>query len=298
MSKKAQEGSSIFCPEDVPEAGDLNQSEGQNAPDFPDESSENDMSGIVLADLDFVETTCRKMLKQISTMAGSIRNLEHVSKLWRERNGTSYGRGMYSVDALSTAENKAKTQFLSTLESVYRIEIRTPIKIIEAAPFPLPAGGRPFEDDIKVVVADGAIYAKTPLLFNRNKHWHITDVVDYYTFFAEDVDQKIQAIDHELPLFKYKNVNTLSVYPANRKTLPDADNIDTKVIVDALTRYLPGGDSGICCTFSQAVIATEFLAPGTYFTVSRGYAKTPDFEANIRALQRVFPNHPIADFEP
>lgn len=141
MSKKAQEGSSIFCPEDVPEAGDLNQSEGQNAPDFPDESSENDMSGIVLADLDFVETTCRKMLKQISTMAGSIRNLEHVSKLWRERNGTSYGRGMYSVDALSTAENKAKTQFLSTLESVYRIEIRTPIKIIEAAPFPLPAGG-------------------------------------------------------------------------------------------------------------------------------------------------------------
>lgn len=66
-----------------------------------------------------------------------------------------------------------------------------------------------------------------------------------------------------------KTISFFFVYETNDNVL-DSNNHDTKLIVDAITGSLFGGDAAICCSFSYETLITNSLAGGTYICLSPG----------------------------
>ena len=76
--------------------------------------------------------------------------------------------------------------------------------------------------------------------------------------------------------------------PRNPFTIPDANNVDTKSVIDGLVGFWSGGD-GASCSFSESTIITDELPPGTYFTITKGTRSQPDRVAQLSKLKQLFP---------
>lgn len=177
--------------------------------------------------------------------------------------------------------------FDSSLDAAFRIRLNRNLTFVPD--FDEEKFDEVLAKQVKIELEDECIFVKTPHLFNRNQHAICNGRTDYFSFFAPIVRRKMAALRHKLPLMHEKNITILSVFPSSADILPDADNLDSKLIVDAITNELPGGDAGVCCSFFLAVYKSDLLPPGAYFTVSPGFAAIPDFQDNFRALLRHFP---------
>ena len=192
------------------------------------------------------------------------------------------------VEWIKREEDRYRMQFFSRLGAIFRrVNKRTFSLFCED--FSLSdKQSIPYEGEVKIVVEGNAFYVKTPHLPNRNKHGIQKSMVDYFEIFAPAVEKKMRNIMDALPLFLEKNVDVLGVYPEGTGYIPDAENLDSKKIVDAITRPLLGGDSGECCSYSCKVICSDRLSPGTYFSVTEGFARTPSLASTIQILSSIF----------
>ena len=234
-----------------------------------------------------LEDTVKSLLKKTRSLERRLEEFLAVIYCWESRQNPGLVKGRVSVEALSREEETIRMKLFSDLDSICRMLSRHPLFILNQKPDGLPASLFPWEHEISVVVDGECLYVKTPPLFNRNKHWCGRGCVDYFELFAPIVEQKMQENILILPQYTEKNIQILFVEPP-AQSLPDADNMDTKKVIDAITKFLPGGDSGTCCSFSLASIYSKNLSPGAYFTVTRGFAASPEFEENIRQLIRIF----------
>ena len=149
--------------------------------------------------------------------------------------------------------------------------------------------------EIKVAVKDNKLFAKTPLLLNRNSRYIHTKggafPIDYYRQFGPILADKIMEIEfQDYPANNYKNVDLLAVYPTSEVNIPDTNNLDDKTIVDALLLQDMIGDAATYCSFSSASIRSDQLSPGTYFSVTPGFCIRPDPEETVRIMIELFEN--------
>lgn len=244
------------------------------------------LEGIVFSDLEALDNNSGSMLRYAKQLQSSIERYRWILQKWQDI--LKYGQFEASPEALMRKEEEVLSCFFSELDALFRMAIKRPMRIAKKDPDQTPKLSLPEEKDISVIIENDCIFVKTPPLFNRNRHWFGKGQVDYFELFSTIVEQKMMERIAELPCFTKKNVNGLFVYGAGDWEIPDADNVDTKKVVDAITRFLPGGDSGNTCSFSFASIRSNELAPGAYFTVSKGFAVQPDFLENYFNLIQIF----------
>lgn len=250
----------------------------------------NTMATSPLDELTQLEHDCAAWLKEIRHMecnAEALSILAERSRMAAAKAGTN----CYELEELAHAKAVHEEKLIESMENLYRITVHRQQMRDALASHGLAAHTvrlLPFDNEVSIVVLNDTIFVKTPPLFNRNKHWRCREVVDYYAFLSQVVAYKMREMDGKIPQFFEKNLNLLAVYPRSIPIIPDADNLDTKTVTDAITNSLPGGDSGRYCTFSRASIHSDELPSGAYFTVTKGFAQAPDFWGNLSTLIQIF----------
>lgn len=146
------------------------------------------------------------------------------------------------------------------------------------------------EEAIDLRVTDDAIIVRTPNLASKFSSYSRAHSSDYSTVFAAGVRRKMMDIKFEKLKFTKKHISVIGVYEEKTRKIPDADNLDTKAITDAITRLLPGGDGWDNCSFSNANVRSGTIKPGTYFVVSTNYLEPPSISETIKKLKDLFPN--------
>ena len=71
--------------------------------------------------------------------------------------------------------------------------------------------------------------------------------------------------------FSTKIVHFMYVYsenPSEKRFIADNDNHETKYVQDAITMFLPNGDSPFCCSTYSSAIMTNEISEGTYLTIT------------------------------
>ena len=146
---------------------------------------------------------------------------------------------------------------------------------------------------VSVKISGDTIIAQTPHLLTRIttfKYLGGNRIPQTYSyFFAYEVSALLESMFDEIPQYEQKNVLVLAVYESSERNIPDTDNLDTKAIVDAITRFLPGEDNGACCSFSGISIRSGSIAPGTYFITTPGFGVSPNLDSTIKMLEKDYP---------
>lgn len=136
------------------------------------------------------------------------------------------------------------------------------------------------------------LIVKTPLLANRNRSREPVKSNsfshEYMPIFAHEVERKLFKIIDQLPSYLDKTITVVSVY-SNQGYVPDADNLETKYITDAIVSFLKGGDSGKYTSFSMFCLHSEEIEEGAYFIVSEGFAKQPEIGIITTLLSNKYP---------
>lgn len=194
------------------------------------------------------------------------------------------------IDAKSwyRKKNAFGSELLGRMEEFYRTVEDSTLLSAEAVLAPV-SRKKHLDRMVSAAVIEGMLVVKTPHLLNRNVTRHggkgrVFDV-DYHSFFAPEVERTLDGFEGEIPAFSYKNICVLSAYREERTMLPDAENLDSKRIIDAILHRFPGSDGGKYCSVFQACFHDQELPEGAYFIVSEGFARIPDFLELVRKLK-------------
>ena len=139
--------------------------------------------------------------------------------------------------------------------------------------------------DVSVKIINDMLVVRVPNLASKFSSFSRAHAADYSTMFAADVRKLMMTQDLSGLDLCNKHVSIIGVYDSKTPKIPDADNLETKAIVDAITRYLPGGDDWAHCSFSSANIKSETIKPGTYFILSPNYLEPPSMTDLTRKLE-------------
>lgn len=179
-------------------------------------------------------------------------------------------------------------ELLGRMEELYRTVEDSPLLNAEAVPTSV-SRKKQLDRMVSAAMIEGMLVVKTPHLLNRNVTRHGGKgrlfEVDYHSFFAPEVERALNEFEGQIPVFSYKNICVLSAYREERTMLPDAENLDSKRIIDAILHRFPGSDGGKYCSIFQACFHDRELAEGAYFIVSEGFARIPDFPALVQLLR-------------
>ena len=139
--------------------------------------------------------------------------------------------------------------------------------------------------DVFIKVTNDMLIVRVPNLASKFSSYSRGHAADYSTMYASDVRRLMMTQDLSGLDLTFKHISIIGVYDSKTQKIPDADNLDTKAIVDAITRYLPGGDDWKHCTFSSANLKSEMIKPGTYFMVSPHYREPPSLRELTHRLE-------------
>lgn len=139
--------------------------------------------------------------------------------------------------------------------------------------------------DVSVKIINDMLVVRVPNLASKFSSFSRAHAADYSTMFAAEVRQLMMTLDLSGLDLTHKHISIIGVYVTKAQKIPDADNLDAKAIVDAITRYLPGGDDWAHCSFSSANIKSETIKPGTYFILSPNYLEPPSMTDLTRKLE-------------
>ena len=196
-----------------------NNRKGAVSHDFP---APTPVDSPLTGELTRLERDCAALLKEIRCMEYSVESLSLLSGRSRVAAARA-GTNCYELEELAQAEAVHEERLLESLENLYRITVQRQQMRDALNPQRAPAWSvrlLPFDNDIAIVALDGAIYVKTPPLFNRNKHWKSREIVDYYAFLSQIVAYKMREQESDLPRFFEKNLNLLAVYPRSIPIIP------------------------------------------------------------------------------
>ena len=188
-------------------------------------------------------------------MCGS-HTLQLVEKLYDNIKNTTLG--LYAmclfkpdVDLLSDPKNKFYDRCLSTVSPDFGVHVR---------------------------LEPSAIYVKLPLLWSRRNKSHKdmkSTAFERVTFFRDEINSSIKTAEgfdeYDFRKFSTKIVHFMYVYsenPSEKRFIADNDNHETKYVQDAITMFLPNGDSPFCCSTYSSAIMTNEIAEGTYLTIT------------------------------
>lgn len=145
---------------------------------------------------------------------------------------------------------------------------------------------------VKIEKNNGALYVKMPpLLCNVNQEFAAGGRLirrNYSHFYAREIDRIMRNNSSEFGDFGKRNINVLALYSNLKPAIPDTLNLDLKCAVDAITNSMLGGDAWNVCSFSLASAICKEVPEGVYFTVSEGFAKSPNFDENLQMLILLF----------
>lgn len=113
---------------------------------------------------------------------------------------------------------------------------------------------------------------RTPLLrsrelshYNEGKRAYLKD---YHVAIGMQAEYEMKKVRDTLPDYTYKRIDVIMVYNKKRGYLPDADNLDVKSIIDALTRHFTTRDDSPYTKVTLAVTIDPTIEEGTYFLVT------------------------------
>lgn len=138
-----------------------------------------------------------------------------------------------------------------------------------------------------MVTADAYII-RVPNLPSKYSSFSRTHAAEYSAVFATEVRELTENADLSHLDLKMKHISIIGIYGVDHSKIPDADNLETKAIVDAITRYMPGGDDWNRCSFSSTNIKSDKIEPGTYFIVSPCFREPPSLMLQIAKLTELF----------
>lgn len=136
------------------------------------------------------------------------------------------------------------------------------------------------EDSVCSFLEDDAIYVRTPMLWSRQNRRIRGDKgrtigPERCTIYRDSVHYSIlvdpRFCAYDFSKFKKKILHYLYVYrdlPSHSMYLIDNDNHESKYVTDAITRYLPAGDTPLSCNFYSSAVVTDSIPEGTYVTVT------------------------------
>ena len=131
---------------------------------------------------------------------------------------------------------------------------------------------------IEAYLENTAIYLRMPMLWHRKntfvKAGGRTIPVDHAPLFGGSIASALRNAEgyESFPFkeFSTKTVHFLYVYNEESGSMIDNDNHDTKVTLDAIVQFLPGGDSPLNCDIFSSAEVDPSLEEGTYITVTPG----------------------------
>lgn len=145
---------------------------------------------------------------------------------------------------------------------------------------------------IKVRLYDGALYVKAPPVFTNFNHMLPVNgrliQKNYAGFYSYGLAAVMQEYYDQCSCLGPRNINILAVYEKTARHIPDTINLDFKMMIDAITNEMPGGDQWNYCSFSMTSTVSDVLERGVYFTVTEGFGRTPDFKKNLKNLISLF----------
>ena len=198
----------------------------------------------------------------------------------------------FSFDYLYPSCGADVARMLRALSRIYDVLANVSVALSDIAR-DSPANGLclPCEsEEVYIMITASELIVRIPNLVSKYSAFSRTHAAEYSSVFAAEVREKMAAADVSID-FTEKHITILGVYRDDARKIPDADNLDTKAIVDAITRYLPGGDDWEHCTFSNANIKSDRLKSGTYFIVSPSYQEPPSMTLLISRLEQQLGKH-------
>lgn len=126
---------------------------------------------------------------------------------------------------------------------------------------------------VEAWISDGSIIVRTPPLASRFSRTSRGTAGMYSRVFAAETRRAMMRLDLSTDgfhSFEEIHIAVIGVYPESARSIPDADNIDTKAIIDAITMFFPHGDDAEHCTISLTNMKDSTMSKGTYFVVSPG----------------------------
>ncbi len=136
----------------------------------------------------------------------------------------------------------------------------------------------PVDPLVSAKMIDQAIVVRVPVLMSRFAGARKNAVHNrwYSHFFAESVYTVVRNLNVNPEMFADgKCLSFVSVYERNHN-IPDADNLDSKAIVDAIVSSLPGGDSWATTTFFRMnTTSNGMLDEATYVAVTPALSPPP-----------------------
>lgn len=130
-------------------------------------------------------------------------------------------------------------------------------------------------DQVKAILGEDAIYIRTPMLLGRQTKQEIKSSGQKDVMFADSVRYAIlnahNYADYDFCKFREKTISYLYVYEssyARRGYMADSDNHEVKFVTDAITEFLPEGDSPVSCSFYHSTEVSDRIERGTYITVT------------------------------
>ena len=234
-------------------------------------------------------------MASIEKMKGSIQTLQGTLQRFQDRMERDFLWGIanqfyYPLDlkAWSELSSKMNGELIGKLESLYLATESSPIMKESQMDNDPSNTSSPRYFSVDAEILDGMLIVRTPHLFNRNVSFFHSGKhsigKDYHSFFAPEVDRKLGSMATRLPQFLSKNISVLSVYPESKQRLPDAENLDSKKIIDAILWRFPGTDSGKFCSIFQACVQNDTILEGTYFIVSEGFSVVPAFSKMMEMI--------------
>lgn len=230
---------------------------------------------------DYTESTVQKASKALESLSRGIKKATALSEIDRE-----VLRNMPGVDS-DYCNSKAE----SIAEELYDCIRKNTMYLYQVAQIPPENIGCPdldigmyatqsIENRVNVKLHKEAIYVRLPMLWARNQRYgrgqygQITGR-EKIIFFRDDIAACIKRADEfetfDFEKFSSKIVHYLYVYsdhPAQKRFVVDNDNHETKYVQDAITMFLPYGDSPFwCSTYSSAILSNR-IPEGTYITVT------------------------------
>ena len=144
--------------------------------------------------------------------------------------------------------------------------------------------------DVHVHIEDDKIYIKLPMLISVNRSRNHQKAVDKSNvLFREEIVRSIENAPEydalDVRKFSEKTLNFLYVFSqktSKKGHLIDNANHNTKYVIDAITAFLPGGDTPLTCSFFYSATVTDSVPEGTYITVARGIKTIIDNESVVR----------------
>ncbi len=151
------------------------------------------------------------------------------------------------------------------------------------------------DEDTALVIDGNEVVLKTPHLLSVNREAYEKVYSKKLPPYFNDLCSK--AVNHiaeneqyQFPEYADKNITVASAYEKNRKKeLPDADNLYSKHIIDALLSHMKGTDSGATSTISKMCFTTSEIQPASYIIITPGYGKFLDEQCVKTMLSKYFP---------